>query len=86
MGPCGSAPENFNLDIFTNYIVLHLSLWNEVDIKAYVKWLKEYHLEACYIDTIKLLYLRLIMALLHKDLKNKYIKVRRIIAGIFHRP
>ena len=25
-------------------------------------------------------------ALLHKDLKNKYIKVRRIIAGIFHRP
>ena len=60
-GLCESVPKDFNLDILTNHIVLYLNLWNERDIKAYIKWLKEYHRDACYIDTINLYFIRLII-------------------------
>ena len=58
-GACEFAPEGFNLDIFTNYIVLYLNLWNEKQVNASVRWLKEYHLEACRISTIRLSDIRL---------------------------
>ena len=58
-GSCKSVPENFNLDIFTNHIVLYLNLWNEKRVSARVRWLKEYHQEVCLINTIRLSEIRL---------------------------
>ena len=58
-GSCESVPQGFNLDIFTNYIVLYLNVWNEEQINANVRWLTEYHREVCRIDTIRLSDIRL---------------------------
>ena len=53
-GICESVPEDFNLDILTEHIVLYLSFWDAKYIEeGYFRWLKKHHhREVCSIDTI----------------------------------